>query len=239
MDLSRILPGTILGTVVEQAPIVTQADGGSITVDAATGKPVGSGGAGGGPPAPVTTPRDVDAEPKPSWLDSRLERERKSVRESVLKELGIDSIDAAKQAIAEARAKAEAEKSAEEKRIEAERNLAEARKREEALLRSVTAHAEAEMKKLSEAQQAAVKAVAGDDPAKQLETIAALAPTWAVNVSAPARVPDTAPAPNAPAPSSTPTINHRATYLELKKTNPILAARYAANHPEAYEDERS
>lgn len=78
------------------------------------------------------------------------------------------------------------------------------------------------MASLTEPQRAAVRAVAGDDPVRQLETVRALAPTWTVQPR------DTALAPSAPREGRAVTeADPRATYESLIQTNPVLAARYA------------
>lgn len=168
---------------------------------------------------------------KPAWLDARLERERAKV----LKDLGIDSVDDAKKALAELNAKREAEKTAAQKAADLETSLKATKAENENMASALNAYAKAQMGTLTEAQRQAVVGVAGEDPAKQLKTIEALKPTW-VSASAPA-VPaveapkDTAPAPAAPKDGTTSSPpDSKAIHAELKKTNPILAARYALSN---------
>jgi hypothetical protein len=78
---------------------------------------------------------------------------------------------------------------------------------------------------LTAEQQAAVKAIAGEDPAKQLQAITALGPTWS-STPAPAAPANTAPPPGPPGaePHSPP--DHRAVYESERAKNPFAAAAY-------------
>jgi len=183
--------------------------------------------------APVPAPASVSApspEEKPSWLDARLERERRSV----LKELGIESLDDGKKALATLKAEEDAKKSAAQKAAELETSLKAAKAEKDAMAEALGVYAKSQMTALTEAQRNAVAAVAGDDPAKQLKTIEALRPTWA-SAAAPAatvtpeKPRDTAPAPGAPKDAGTTSSppDQKAIWEALKNTNPILAARYA------------
>lgn len=182
------------------------------------------------PPAAQPTKTSSDSE-KPHWLDARLERERKAV----LRDLGVDDVEAAKAALAELAAKREGEKSAAQRAAELDAALKAERESAGAMRDALTAFASGAMSALTEAQRAAVTAVAGDDPAKQVRTIEAMRPTWAASAQAPplpAAAPpapaDTAPARSAPSDSgSVSPPDTRAVYEELRKTNPIIAARFA------------
>ncbi len=184
-------------------------------------------------PAPAPAKSETSAEEKPSWLDARLERERRSV----LKELGIESLDEAKKTLTEAAAKKEAEKSVAQKLGEVEKERASERKRMTEMEETFSVLATAQLKTLSDAQRAAVALVAGDDPAKQLKTIEALRPTWAsaaapAATASPEAARNTAVAPNAPKDAGTLSSppDHKAIYAELMKSNPIFASRYALEH---------
>jgi hypothetical protein len=180
---------------------------------------VGAAGGGGGDP-PKPPPKD---DQNPDWLNPRLERERSSF----LKKLGVSSFEDAKKAIDAALAQEESQKSAAQKAAELENSLKQAKSEQENLTKALGAYAGAQMKTLTDAQRNAVAAVAGDDPALQLKTIEALRPTWA-SEAAPAAVADSAPAPAMPkdgAASAPP--DPKTIFVELKKTNPVLAARYA------------
>jgi len=198
----------------------------TVVVDPQAPKPAPAAAA---PAAPQGEPSE-----KPSWLDARLERERRAV----LKDLGIESVDDAKKSLAELHAKREAEKSAAQKAAELEASLKAEKAKGDEMAKAIGAFAKAKMAGLTDAQRAAVTAVAGEDATKQLATIEALAPTWAAPAAsaatapaapaAPARPADTAPAPSAPSDgvgASPP--DPKAVYAELKKTNPVIAARYA------------
>lgn len=199
-----------------------------VTVDAA--KPSASS-ASTAPPAPG------EANEKPHWLAARLEQKEKAL----LKELGVESLDDAKKAIADLNAKREAEKTAAQKASEAETALKAEKAKSEEMAKALGAYAKSKMDGLTEAQRAAVVAVAGEDAAKQLATIEALTPTWA-SQPAPTAAPatagaapiqqqkpaDTAPAPSAPNEGGAPLpADPKAIYADLKKTNPVIAARYA------------
>lgn len=180
-------------------------------------------------PAPAQAPAAKgEPEEKPSWLDARLDRERRSL----LKELGIESLDAAKKDFEELKAAREAKKTDAQKAAETETSLKAANARLDEMNRALAGHAKDELSKLSEAQRNAVVAVAGEDPARQLSTITALRSTW-TSAAAPAAPADTGPKDTAPAPSmpkdggNAPPPDVKAVYAELKKTNPVLAARYA------------
>lgn len=169
-----------------QAPVV-------VNVQAPAAAPPAAPAANAAPP--VEEPPQEGKEP--GWLKDRLARAEKAA----LKRLGVDSEDEAKAALAAHKAKQEEAKSIELKRVEAEQALAAERSRATSLLSVVQSQADAEMAKITPAQQAAVIALAGDDPAKRLSTIIALRPTWAAPV-APA-APSVA-APPAAAPAAAP-----------------------------------
>lgn len=213
--------GTIPNNVVtaEPVPLVLHT-----TTSSNTATPPAPAAAPAAPAAPAAEKSESE---KPHWLDGRLERERKSL----LKELGLDDVESGKKAIAELNAKREAEKTAAEKATELDAKLKASDAEKAAMAEALGATAKARMKTLSEAQQAAVAALAGDDPVKQLKTIEALVPTWA---SAPAatetKTVDTAPGRTAPEAGATSAPDPKAVYEQLRKTNPIAAARYAFAH---------
>lgn len=180
-------------------------------------------------PATNTPAASTPPDEKPSWLDARLERERSKA----LKDAGFESLEDAKKASEELKAKREAEKTIAQKAAELENSLKATKAEKEAMASALGAYAKAQLAGLNDAQRNAVLAVSGDDPAKQLTTIEALRPTWA-GAAAPAAgatpptVKDTAPAPTAP--KDTPNVSPadpKAIHAELKKTNPVLAARFA------------
>jgi hypothetical protein len=108
-------------------------------------------------------------------VQERLDRDRKAR----LKEFGAESDDEVKAAVAAHRARVEADKSAEAKAIEANAKLAAAQTERAELLASVAAIADTELARVTPAQREAVVRIAGDDPKKRLDTLRALAPTWA------------------------------------------------------------
>lgn len=189
--------------------------------------------------APAATPSpDVEPQSPPGWLKARLERERLAG----LKAAGFDSEESAKAAADALKQKAEAEKTADQKAGEYKAKL-DAEQAEKAKLEATVAeHAGRMLLGLTPEQQAAVKAIAGDDAGAQLRAIGALQPTWAkardaeaAAKPAPAPAPaTTSPAPTAPNGTTTSPPDHRAVYAEMRSKNPFAAAQYAQQHPEAY-----
>ena len=167
-------------------------------------------------------------------LKDRLDRAKEQARKALMAELGITDPEKAKAAIAAAE-KAEAEsRSISDRLTETSTKLGQVQT-EADRLRAITAEfAERQMIGLSQEQQDAVKAIAGDDPAAQLRAITALSPTWAkAAAGAPKAVtPPTGTAPQHSAPESTSVSlpDHRAVYAALNKTNPFAAAQYALEH---------
>lgn len=179
------------------------------------------------PPAatavPQATPSAADADKDPQWLGARLERER----QKMLKDLGVESVDDAKKAIADLNAKREAEKTAAEKASAAEAALKSERSRADEMAKTLGTYAKSKLASLTETQRNAVIAIAGEDASKQLSAIETLSPTWAAPAPA-TKVADTAPAPGAPKDNTAVSPpDHKAVHAELLKTNPIIAARYA------------
>lgn len=115
----------------------------------------------------------------------------------------------------------------------------------EQLRTSLAGYAGGEVAKLLPEQQAAVKALAGDDPGKQLDAIRVLRPTWGNAPAVPATTPQTA-APAQPAaptstatppaapPPTTPVLgDHLGTYQRLEQSNPMAARLYYAKNAAA------
>lgn len=152
----------------------------------------------------------------------------------MLADLGIEDVEDGKKAIADLKARKDAEKTAAQKAAEFEGKFKTTEAERQRLGEALTIYAKAQLAGLSETQRAAVTSVAGEDPAAQLKAIEALTPTWkaaaapvATSPTAPA---DTAPRPNAPSAPTTSPPDPKAIHAELAKTNPIIAARYALAH---------
>jgi hypothetical protein len=167
----------------------------------------------------------------------------------VLRAIGAETPEAAADAVKRARAAADAEKTAAQQAAEAQQRAATLQKERDDLHTTVGTVATAQLSALTAEQRAAVTAIAGDNPAAQLRTIAALRPTWTV-VAPPA--PAAAPAPAAPAPAAPPppappantapqagappagsppaVTDHLAVLKGLESTNPIRAARYRTTY---------
>lgn len=207
--------------------VVVNAEGTPLVLNTATTSNTATPPAPVAAPAPAAPAAEKGESEKPHWLDGRLERERKAL----LKELGLDDVETGKKAIAELNAKREAEKTAAEKAAELDAKLKASDAEKAAMAEALGLTAKARLATLTEAQKAAVTALAGDDPVKQLKTIEALTPTWPSAPAATAtetKAADTAPgrtAPTSETPTSAPDL--KAIYAELRKTNPVMAARFA------------
>lgn len=203
-------------------------------------------------PAQAATPATPEAKPHvptsalpEEALSARLEAAKRTGQSELLKSLGVSdpaqlksALDALK--IAEDAKKTDAEKLA---ALLAEKQANETRLGEYA--KAIDAVWSAESAKLTAEQVAAVTAVAGDDPARRMQILAAFRPTWTATVqpqqasAAPTTVPlptpaTTAPAPTAPTPTVTnSTVDHAAEWGRLKEVNPIAAAHYLEQHSRA------
>jgi hypothetical protein len=178
-------------------------------------------------------------EPDHAWVAERLEREQRKL----LKELGVENLDEAKAFMKEIKTRKEADKSHELKAQELATQLASSKEHGEKLASSLKTFASAKMASLSPEQQAAVKAIAKNDPAAQLETIEALAPTWVAPVEAPKEavvkppVANTSSSKDMPAGAVTSPTNRKAEYERMKETNPIYAGRFLLQYQsEIYPD---
>lgn len=208
----------------------------SATVTTATPPPATTGAA---TPPPAATATGAPVGITSDQLRDRLAEERTKAEAKFLKDLGFEKADDLKALVKNAKAADDANKSEAEKLRARVGELEPAAKRVADLEAVVKARAESELASISEAQRAAVAAIAGEDPAAQLRAITALRPTWATSTAAhgataPAAAPPpatTAP-PNAaptPAPTTSPT-NHKAVYESLKQSNPIAASQYLMRH---------
>lgn len=194
----------------------------TVTVDPTTTQATPPAAAPSAPAARSADERD------PAWVNERLERERAKL----LKDLGVDSVSAAKKAVEAAKAADEANKSSADKAAEATAKLAAVEAEKAALAEALGVHAQSVLSGLTAEQQAAVKAIAGDNAAAQIKAVAALTPTWAKAApaaapTAPAPPADTAPPATAPNGTVVSPPDPQAVHAELLKTNPIVAARYA------------
>jgi len=182
------------------------------------------------PAAAPEKPRVLASDLPEDALTKRLESAKASERAALLKELGFESIDAAKAAKAAQAAAEEAAKSEAQKATEERARLLKEAERAKSLSTTLASHSKLQLDTLTAEQQSAVRAVAGDDAELQLRTIDALKPTWAAATpAAPAQNPaprDTAPAPSAPADNAVPVVtDHRAEYERQRAINPFQAAR--------------
>jgi hypothetical protein len=193
------------------------------------------------PPAPVAADTQAPAPPAapapppgdPNWLAPRLEQAKRSAAAEVLAQLGVKDAAEAKAALDAYKAAQEAQKTEAEKvaaRI-AEGDAAKARAAQ--LEAAVKAHAVLALAGLTEPQRAAVETLTAGDPARVIESIAALAPTWATAAQAapsPVAPASTSPATPAPAGATSSITDHKAEYSRLRATNPVAAAEYRFAH---------
>jgi hypothetical protein len=204
--------------------------------------------------APAATPPAATVEPTtakegdPNWLKQRIEQNSKSTQAKFLKDLGVTTIEEAKAKI-EAAKKLEDDKKSEIQRVQDQLKALEPEaEKAKRLETTVTAYAAREMGALTEAQKTTIIGLAGEDPAKQLETIeklkaggllAAPPPAPAATTAAPAGK-QSVPAPvsttgagGAPTPASPTSPDHKAVYEKLRDTNPMAAAHYALRNEKA------
>lgn len=193
----------------------------------------------------------------PEWLPGRLEQARRQERESILAELGVADPAKAK-AFVQAGIKAEEDAKTAGQKLGETSTALQAANAELARHREVTKnHAERQLSGLTAEQQAAVKRLAGDDPARQLDAIDALKPTWgsatpaappapAAPAAAPPADPPAAATPAKPPATTAPPVSaapppgpqtsqpdHKAVYRDLQKSNPVHAAAYLNVHRNA------
>lgn len=184
----------------------------------------------------------------PEWLPKRIEQAKKNAEADILKAIGVANVDEAKAMAAAVKAKADADKTAETRAAELSAKLDAESKSKDSTLAVVKEHAARMLIGLTPEQKTAVAALAGDDPVKTLQTITALAPTWAAAESAkaaadkateeaakaaakPATTAAPAAAPNGKTPASP---DARGTYEQMRTNNPFAAAFYGAQNPDAY-----
>lgn len=188
--------------------------------------------------APVEQNEKFDADepeaPKkePSWLKSRLDRERDAATRAALRELGMDDLTAAKEQLSAFKALQES-KLSEEERLRQKLSELDATKAELAEYRAaVDAQAVEAMAALTDTQKAAVLAIAGDSPHKQIRAIAALKTTWVeVQPTKPIAPPlSTAPASKAPTPTADAPTSVLLKYEALEQQHPARAAYFYLKH---------
>lgn len=192
------------------------------------------------PAAPVVAP---GADPEGPWLKPRLESAKatgaREAQAALLSELGITDLESAKAALADAKARAEAGKTAEQKAAELAASLTAVQTEAQRHRAIITEHAARMIGVLTPKQQELVKSFAGDDPAQQLSTIQKLTDSGVLVIDEETPPPppaNTAPPPNAPGGSSgTSPPDHKATYSALRSSNPFKAAAYGAQNPSVYQ----
>lgn len=168
----------------------------------------------------------------PNWLPMRLEQAKRSALSEAQKALGVESLDQAKALIEKARTLEEQSKSDIQKLTERLSALEPAATKSKVLEERLSKMADSELSKLTEAQRAAVMALAKDDKTAALDAIDVLRPTWAQTASPNAPAPLPAPAKTTAAAIAPPAIeqqsktDHSAIYAAMKAENPMAAAQY-------------
>ncbi len=199
------------------------------------------------PPAAATPPQASPAAPVPQptdenqpWFKERLARAEEQAREKLLADLGVKDTSKAKAAIEAAKKAEEDAKSVTDKLTDTTSKLSRTETELEQERAINKEWATRQMMALTPEQQAAVKAIAGDNHAKQLQAITALAPTWATQTNTPTATQPlgqpptpasgTAPPPTAPPGTVVSPANHKEVHAALQKQNPFAAAEYAMAH---------
>lgn len=198
------------------------------------------------PPAAAVTPPATQVTGDEPWLRERLERAATAERTRILADLGVDDAAKAKKAIADAKKAEDDQKTAADHAAEAKAEASRANREADKLRKIASDHAGRMMMALKPEHQAAIKELAGDDPAKQLEAIGVLGPTWAKTgavealpgssvVAPPA---NTAPPANAapPAAGAGSPPDHKQVYTTTRAANPFEAAAYGLANPVAVYD---
>lgn len=182
------------------------------------------------PQEPAAPPAAQPPGEEPGWLKPRLEQAQRAAQADLLKSLGAEKPEdlAAKLKRLD---ELETASLTEQERIQKQlADLTPRAQRAESLEATVKQYATRELAGLTEAQQNAVKVLAGEDPSRVLTAIEQLKPTW-VATPAPAAPPaNTAPPAAAPAAATGSPVDHKAEFERLKQTNPFEAARYRIEH---------
>ena len=183
-------------------------------------------------PAPVPTPVvEPTGEQEPHWLPKRLESAKASGQKATLAALGVATVEEAKAKLAQLAVTETKSKTAEER-------LAALEARIPALEQTIKEQVDAELATLTETQQSAVAAIAGENASttRVRDVIRALKPTWA-NMPAPPAAPKPVPAPAstsaatpAPAAQVPAVVDHLQVWEGLKETSPLSAVRYLEKH---------
>lgn len=186
-------------------------------------------------PLPNGVPNEEPQEgQEPNWFTRRMEQATKSAASEVLKGLGVESLDAAKEKLLELQKIKDDQLSEQERTQKRIQELEPQAQRAAVLEKSLGVYAQKEMASLTAEQSAAVKAIAGDDHARILETINQLAPTW--NSAAPEPAKPEAVEPSTAAPAGPPEAGNqsppdtREAFKRARQEDPFLAADIARSH---------
>lgn len=230
-----------------------------------------STGAGTAPAAPAAAPAAqaapaIDSSPQPpngaggadqgsqhAWFNDRIAQAKRSAQAELLKELGITDPAAAREMLQAGQRAIDAGKTELQRKDDEVNALRAVATQAQTYQEAIAKRAAAELQRLPEAARERVKAIAGDDPLKLLETID-LALTMGTSSSAPAAAaaPATAPAAavagteqaRAPVPPAASTSaaaggppsatgsppDHLVVWRDMQSRNPLAAAHYYLAH---------
>jgi hypothetical protein len=187
---------------------------------------------------PPEKPRVRADDLPPDALKARLEDAKRSAQRELLSHFGVTDVADVKAALEELRKRQDAEKSELERLRDQTAQLDGKAKKVDRYTDIITRRAMGEMESLTDSQRAAVKEIAGDDPAEQLRAVDILRKTWAAREAEqkqpdppkPAPAANTAPPASAPADETVSPTDHKAVWKQLQGNNPFAATHYLAEH---------
>jgi hypothetical protein len=191
------------------------------------------------PPVASATPAPSDQEPP--WLGPRLDQAKKAERTALLKSLGYATEAEAKAALDAGKVAQQASLTQQERDAARIKELEPVALKATSLESTVKEYADEALATLTEAQRAAVQAIAGDDSARVLTTIKQLRPTWVASApAAPAAPPPPAPANTAPPgtpppPKPADPQSPRAIWEAKKRVDPMAASIFYQSNRAAIE----
>lgn len=204
---------------------------------------------GGEPPKAGEPPKVVDITLTNEALNKRLEDERasheKKVREAILKDLGVDKFDAAKEAIAKANKLEQDSLSELEKRDRRIKELEPHQQTAERVGTRFKALVDSEFSKLPEAAQKAIDKHAGGDAEKRFDMIEMMRESGALEAFGKGSTPPEPPKPPAPAsngPNPPPPPSGAPTKFQewelMKARSPTMGDIFYQNHQREIERTR-
>lgn len=123
------------------------------------------------PPAGDNAGRDDKGQFQPAWLNERVAQAKRNAEAEVLKRLGVSDVDAAAKAIAKAKELEDASKSELQRKDDRIKALEPHEQQAKSYRDALDKRAQVELARLPPAAQERIKAIAGDDPIKVLESV--------------------------------------------------------------------